>query len=105
MVVGAFCYCSITQSKLSDKISILYRNYNNLPNMNKPKKLSKLLANKSVVLFLVIWISVLPVYPFYLSFEKYWRLGLLLSGMLDACTQRDLSLSLFLDRMEVGLDS
>lgn len=52
--------------------------------MNKPKKISKSLANKSAVLFLEVSISALPAYPFYLSFGKYWRLGMSLLGMLHA---------------------
>lgn len=55
--------------------------------MNKSKKVSQPLGNKSAVLFLEIWVSALLVYPFYLSFGKYWRLGTLLLEMQDACTQ------------------
>lgn len=50
-------------------------------------------------------ISAFLAYPPCLSFGKYWRLGILHSGMLNVCTWRALVISPFLIRLETALES
>lgn len=57
------------------------------------------------VIILFLKISALLVYPPYVSFGKYWRLAILLSGMLNACTQGNLLITPFLTRLETGMES